>query len=656
MSPPPLVWDDLNEFWCKHAQVGRPSSPSEIAILDASTPDVLGLANEFSTKHPDTYFVFLDPTRDGVSQITAALNGLHDVRTIHLFSHGADGALLLGNGWLDLADMDDYSADLSEWRKALAPGVDFFVYGCNVAEDEKGRAFVDQLALTLHADVAASSNLTGSSQLGGDWTLEYRVGSIDGGNAFRSEQWAGLLAFETSGLWISSKTSATTSAGSGGVTYNDGQVVRFTGSNLALGTGATSGTFSQVFDIDAFASDGNADVNGMHFVNQTVVVGSTTTATLQYGDVLFTVSSNETLGGVSVTTKDVILFRPTTLGNYSAGTFSVLLRDPGGTGNNLKDIALVEQGVTVGGASLQAGDFVLTLSSLSYDKDIQLYRPTSVGATTTSGTMSVLIDGNGSTGIGFGQQIWGLDVVSQNMTVGGVNLVAGQLLVSMGGNDTVGTNALSVTPYDIFVLSVTATGNTTSSGSATMLFRGNDVALSAWGEEHDAVALIVGNRAPTLDASKSPVFASINEDAGSPSGAVGTLVSSLVDFATPAGQVDNVTDPDSGALLGIAVTAADATNGSWWYSTDGGSNWNALGSVSNSSARLLAADAFTRLYFKPNADYNGVLNNAITFRSWDRFTGTNGALADTSTTGGVTAFSTATDTASLTINAVNDAP
>ena len=43
---------------------------------------------------------------------------------------------------------------------------------------------------------------------------------------------------------------------------------------------------------------------------------------------------------------------------------------------------------------------------------------------------------------------------------------------------------------------------------------------------------------------------------------MGTLVSNLVDFAVPDGQVDNVSDVDSGALLGIAVTAADTANGS----------------------------------------------------------------------------------------------
>ena len=45
------------------------------------------------------------------------------------------------------------------------------------------------------------------------------------------------------------------------------------------------------------------------------------------------------------------------------------------------------------------------------------------------------------------------------------------------------------------------------------------------------------------------------------------------------------------------------------------------GAVANNNARLLAADANTRLYFQPNANYNGTLANAITFRAWDQTSG-----------------------------------
>ncbi|AMV32103.1 Cadherin domain protein [Pirellula sp. SH-Sr6A] len=133
------------------------------------------------------------------------------------------------------------------------------------------------------------------------------------------------------------------------------------------------------------------------------------------------------------------------------------------------------------------------------------------------------------------------------------------------------------------------------------------------------------NEAPILDASKSPTLIAQNEDSGSPSGVVGTLISSMIDFSSPSGQLDNVTDSDAAGLLGIAVTGANTSQGTWWYTTNGGTTWSALGSVSDSNARLLASDSNTRLYFQPNANYNGTISDAITFRAWDRSSGTNGA-------------------------------
>ena len=198
----------------------------------------------------------------------------------------------------------------------------------------------------------------------------------------------------------------------------------------------------------------------------------------------------------------------------------------------------------------------------------------------------------------------------------------------------------------------------TSGSNGTLADTTSNGGTTAFSTATDTASLTVNavNDAPVLDNTKSPMLTAQNEDSGAPTGAVGTLVSGLVDFASPSGQVDNVTDVDSGALLGIAVTAADTANGIWWYSTNNGSSWNALGAVASNNARLLAADANTRLYFQPNADYNGTLATAITFRAWDQTSGSNGTLADTTSNGGTTAFSTATDTASLTVNAVNDAP
>ncbi len=145
-----------------------------------------------------------------------------------------------------------------------------------------------------------------------------------------------------------------------------------------------------------------------------------------------------------------------------------------------------------------------------------------------------------------------------------------------------------------------------------------------------SITVTAVNDAPVLDAARSPVLLSVSEHAGTPVGIVGTLVANLVDFAMPAGQVDNVTDVDSGATTGIAITATNAVNGTWWYSTDNGSAWQRIGNVSNTNARLLTADASTRIYFEPtqSTEFSGTISNALTFRAWD---GTTVAMEDRQT-------------------------
>ncbi|MEC4816947.1 MAG: DUF4347 domain-containing protein [Scytonema sp. PMC 1069.18] len=184
-----------------------------------------------------------------------------------------------------------------------------------------------------------------------------------------------------------------------------------------------------------------------------------------------------------------------------------------------------------------------------------------------------------------------------------------------------------------------SSADTTVNGGATAFSSAIDIA---------AITVNSGNNAPIL--SDTNLFLSINENPGAPVGEVGTLVSSLVRIGT------NITDPDTNAVTGIAITGANTTNGSFFYSTDNGLNWSALGSVSNTNARVLAADSNTRIYFQPNPNFAGTLNDALTFRAWDQTSSTNGSIVDTTVNGGATAFSSTIDTVTITVNGVNDAP
>ena len=147
------------------------------------------------------------------------------------------------------------------------------------------------------------------------------------------------------------------------------------------------------------------------------------------------------------------------------------------------------------------------------------------------------------------------------------------------------------------------------------------------------------NTAPILNNVQTLQMSTINENAGSNSG---TLVTALL--ATGAGG-NPIWDPDSGALEGVAITAADNANGTWQYSTNGGSTWTPVGSVSETSALLLAANSLTSIRFVPATNFSGDVPGGITLRAWDQTTGTAGGTADTTTNGGSTAFSSAWVTA-----------
>ncbi len=115
---------------------------------------------------------------DGVTQMATFLAGRKDVASIHIVSHGAEGQINIGNTVLDIKNLSSYGDQLAEIGNALSDDGDILLYGCNVA-NSNGRDFVDSLARATGADVAASIDLTGSTDAGGNWLLEAQSGLIE---------------------------------------------------------------------------------------------------------------------------------------------------------------------------------------------------------------------------------------------------------------------------------------------------------------------------------------------------------------------------------------------------------------------------------------------------------------------------------------------
>ncbi len=124
--------------------------------------------------------VVLDGRGNGLAQMAdwLAQKSPGSVDAIHLLGHGSSGALNLGALTLTGSNLSDHTHMLAQIAGALTEEGDWLLYGCNVGEGQTGAKFVGALRQVTGADIAASVDLTGASNLKGDWLLEESAGSI----------------------------------------------------------------------------------------------------------------------------------------------------------------------------------------------------------------------------------------------------------------------------------------------------------------------------------------------------------------------------------------------------------------------------------------------------------------------------------------------
>ncbi|MBE9104744.1 DUF4347 domain-containing protein [Nostoc cf. edaphicum LEGE 07299] len=165
---------------------------STIKLLDASKnivfidPKVIDYQSLVAGITLGSEVVILDANRDGLAQITEFLakRESNSIQSIHIVSHGSVGSLQLGSINFNLSNLDSYKNQLQKWASALTDKADILLYGCDVASGE-GTKFVQQISQITGADVAASTDKTGSAALGGDWDLEVKTGKIEASLAFK---------------------------------------------------------------------------------------------------------------------------------------------------------------------------------------------------------------------------------------------------------------------------------------------------------------------------------------------------------------------------------------------------------------------------------------------------------------------------------------
>lgn len=150
---------------------------NEVVFIDGSVPNAGELLSNISPA-ADVYFI--DTASDGVSQIADILQNYSNVDSLHIVSHGDQGSLALGIGTLNQSSMQStYGEQLALIGDALSDHGDILIYGCDFASGSAGAVAAGLLADLTGADIAASTDDTGSDVKGGDWDLEHQTGNVE---------------------------------------------------------------------------------------------------------------------------------------------------------------------------------------------------------------------------------------------------------------------------------------------------------------------------------------------------------------------------------------------------------------------------------------------------------------------------------------------
>lgn len=146
----------------------------ELVFVDGRVPDPAVFAA------PEREVIVLNLDEDGINQIASALDGRSGIDAIHIVSHGNSGSLSLGSGAVTTYAMAAlHHDDLLAIGQALSPEGDILIYACDYGAGAEGEVALSLWADLTGADVAASTDATGHTELGGDWTLEAQQGTVD---------------------------------------------------------------------------------------------------------------------------------------------------------------------------------------------------------------------------------------------------------------------------------------------------------------------------------------------------------------------------------------------------------------------------------------------------------------------------------------------
>ncbi len=223
---------------------------------------------------------------------------------------------------------------VSGWFNTL-PGV--ATTDCGIFLQSFGRPGRKRRRTDIDRYVDVTTDVDGVARFSQTFTASVAIGEFVSGTATSNVQNTSEFsrAFEAQGPTQQQPTDCgcptendVASSGAPGLSeWTDGEVLSFGGPSLEFEPITTAGDFASVFNLDLFG-DGNVDIDGIHYVTQNVSIGSgVNSVDLFAGDVLFTTAGDESFfgGTFDIEKRDLVLFRPVAAGDYSTGKMQLVL-------------------------------------------------------------------------------------------------------------------------------------------------------------------------------------------------------------------------------------------------------------------------------------------------------------------------------------------
>ena len=146
-------------------------TPQSVVFVDSQITDYQAIVAAID---PGVKVIVYDGTQGGLAQIAQDLQGVYDLASVDIISHGAADEVQVGTDVLTTSTIPTYAADLTAIGNALAPNGQLDLYGCDVAA--AGDGFLTALQQATGRNVAASTDPIGATLLGGTWTLDATTG------------------------------------------------------------------------------------------------------------------------------------------------------------------------------------------------------------------------------------------------------------------------------------------------------------------------------------------------------------------------------------------------------------------------------------------------------------------------------------------------